>query len=204
VFKSYFFIAVVLILLPYSAFSQWNQLSKPEKKWAIWHPFAALKVKKMSVKCYQIYNSLTIRNQLDTFSNGGQLDAFRHCFFMAAFTQKIKIKKIRKLGQAHEKGNYTHFSNNIKEDGELPDSIGTVMDLFNNELGFNYSKQHRKIELQQLALQILQLIKTGEALIVKRNSMATFLTCDDAPLKKETLKLWKNEKCLVKSDYIFR
>ncbi len=203
-FKSYFFILISLILLPYSAFSQWKQLSKPEKKWAVWHPFAALKVKRISTTCYQIYNSPSIRKQLDTFSNGGQLDAFRHCFFMAAFSQKIITKKIRKLGLAHEKANYFHFLNNIKEDGELPDSIGTVMDLFNNELGFKYSQQHPKVELNQLALQIMQLIKTGEASIVKRNSMGIFLSCDDVPLQSENLNQWKNEKCLVKSDYVFR
>ncbi|MGZ4100232.1 MAG: DUF6973 domain-containing protein, partial [Bacteroidia bacterium] len=126
-----FFIGIMLLSLSCGA----QKRSKYEWCWAFSHPIAAIKVKHISKTCYAVYkHDLTIREQLDTFSNGGKLDAFRHVFFMAAFAQKVKTKKLRKLGIAHEKGNYQAFLHSKKEEGEIADSISTVMDLQNNEV----------------------------------------------------------------------
>ena len=96
---------LIVLFLPALVFSQKPGKSKFEKSWALAHPIAAIKVKRIYRQTLPFYNDHLIHKQLDSFSNGGKLDAFRHVFFMAAFTQKVKVKKIRALGFAHEKGN---------------------------------------------------------------------------------------------------
>ena len=84
---------LALLLLLSSSLVNGQKTFKEEVLWAIGHPFAAIKVKKMYSKTYVIYEQQNTKIALDNFNNGGKLDAFRHVFFMAAFAQKIKIKK---------------------------------------------------------------------------------------------------------------
>src|SRR4051812_7654223 len=91
----------LLLSLSLHCLCQTANVSVYETRWAILHPFAALKVHKINRQALVIYNQPFLKTELDHFSNGGKLDAFRHVFFMACFAQKIKIKKLRKLGQAH-------------------------------------------------------------------------------------------------------
>lgn len=145
-----------------------------------------------------IYEETKKNNLLDAFENGGKRDAFRHTFFMAAFAQKIKTKKIRKLGIAHEKGNYTHFLKNIKEDGELADSLSTVMDLKNNELGFKIGSANKKKDLSGLKDLATEEIKKGEAVYFKRNSSGQYLNCNGEIILLENYKnKWFIPKCLI-------
>src|SRR4051794_3063755 len=82
----------------------WPLPSPYEFIWAAVHPVAAVKVKLISKRC-QEHLSASGYVPPDQYPNGGLSDAFRHTFYMAAFAQKIKPKKLRKLGLAHEKGN---------------------------------------------------------------------------------------------------
>lgn len=119
---------------------------------------------------------------------------------MAALSQKIKVSKLRKLGQAHEKGNYLQFLKGVQEDGELPDSLSTVMDLYNNEVGFDYGQTHKHATLEQLATEILKAINQGHLKVIKRDKNGNYLNCDNQILNLETLhSQWRNEKCLVSS-----
>jgi len=177
----------------------------PEKLWGLTHPFAAIKIKKISKHCYTIYNDSTLKNKLDNFGNGGKLDAFRHIFFMAAFAQKIKVKKVRKLGIAHEKKNYRQFLQGTLEDLERPDSLGTVMDLENNELAFNLGASNKKVTLTELKSLVIKEINEGKAVIVKRNRKKNYLNCNDEIIDlKLYIKNWYVPKCLVASNYIYR
>ncbi len=183
----------------------WSQMisdrSQYEKCWAFTHPFAALKVKKIYKKCKPIYEEVAKMNMLDHFQNGGKLDAFRHAFFMAAFAQKIKTKKLRKLGIAHEKGNYAHFLKNIKEDGELADSLSTVMDLKNNELGFRTGNGNKKTDLHNLKSLVIEEIKKGEAVYLKRNVSGHYLNCEGEIIVLENFQnKWLIPKCLTKTN----
>jgi hypothetical protein len=54
---------------------------------------------------------------------------------MALLTQNIGAKKALKLGIAHEKANFEFFLKKKNEYGELPDSMGSVMDVLNNQMG---------------------------------------------------------------------
>lgn len=192
----------ILVLVAFSWLSSLSQnRSKYEWLWALGHPFAAVKVKMITKKCYFIYNNdPNLKNQLDHFSNGGKLDAFRHVFFMAAFAQKIKVKKLRKLGIAHEKGNYRQFLRSQNEDGEIPDSLETVMDLKNNEVGFEIGKENKKAALENLKDIVVSEIKKGKAMIMKRNNKGIYLDCSNKPIDLWMFRTWSTPKCLVSSD----
>ncbi len=171
-----------------------------EKKWALFHPFAALKANKIYKRCLPFYEEVKKENTLDDFESGGKLDAFRHIFFMSAFAQKIKIRKIRKLGKAHEKGNYKHFLKNREEHGELPDSLSGVMDLFNNEVGFELGSENKKLNLKELKLLVVAELKKGCGLYFRRNAKKQYVNCSDEIILWENyLKKWFVPKCLIKT-----
>ncbi len=189
----------ILLSVLFSFFIKSQKLSSYEKCWAIQHPFAATNVKKISKRCFKIYNKIIFNKELDAYSNGGTLDAFRHVFFMAAFAQKIKVKKLSKLGIAHEKGNYKQYLKNEFENNELPDSIATVMDLKNNTLGFFIAQKHKTKSLEELAQVVIMAIKNGEAVIVKRNKSGNYIDCI-GNIIVFTTKKWVTAKCLVASN----
>jgi hypothetical protein len=192
----------VFIFLSAFIFSQkLSARSRYEKRWAFVHPFAAIKVRKVYKKCLPVYQEIKNTNALDKYKNGGKLDAFRHSFFMAAFAQKIKVKKIRKLGIAHEKGNHSNFLKGITEEGELADSLSCEMDLKNNELGFRIGHENKTIELFKLADLVITEIRKGEALYFKRNYSGNYLTCEGEIIKLEDYKgKWSVPKCLIPTD----
>lgn len=207
------FIAFFACIIPFSCRSQTPKVSLPEFGWAIMHPVAAIKVRVITKKCgTQVWRRLaplsdsSVPDSLqyyfpDNYPNGGKQDALRHIFFMAAYAQKINVKKLRKLGIAHEKASYRHFKKCRLEDGELPDSLSSVMDLHNNEVGFSVGVLNKKADLKKLmALATLE-IKRGEALIMKRDGLGTYLTCEGEQLDLILLfKTWNLPKCLVRSN----
>lgn len=175
--------------------------SRYEKRWAFAHPFAALKVKKIYKRCLPLYEEIKMTNKLDQYKNGGKLDAFRHTFFMAAFAQKIKTKKLRKLGIAHEKGNQVNFIKGITEDGEFADSLSCEMDLKNNEMGFRIGSNNKKKDLRDLKDLVIEEIRKGEAVYFKRNSNGQYLTCEGEVINLERYKnKWFIPKCLIATD----
>jgi len=172
-----------------------KSISLPELKWAIFHPIAALKVKKIKIQCDKFYQDSSLKIQLDKYENGGKLDAFRHIFYMSAFSKSIKIKKLRKLGVAHEKANYRQFLKGKKENNELPDSLGSVMDLNNNEIAFKLINQTRNLSLSDLKNEIVRLIQKNGAYYILRDSNGNYLNCSNFIITIG--KTWQNEKCLI-------
>lgn len=194
-----FFISIIFIFCFISALPQkFGDRSRYEKRWAFFHPFAALKVKKIYKTCVPLYEDVKKNKLLDAFENGGKLDAFRHVFFMAAFSQKIKTKKLRKLGIAHEKGNYANFLKGKLEEGELADSLSTVMDLQNNETGLKTGQENKKAGLQNLSAIVIEAIKKGEAVYFKRNNSGQYITCEGELIVTENYRnKWFIPKCLI-------
>ena len=196
---------MILILFGFNCVSQVPHLSRYERIWAIWHPFAAIKIKRINTRAAQFYNPSGLRSNLDNFSSGGKLDAFRHVYFMAAFAQKVSVKKLRKLGIAHEKANYRQFLKGEKEEGELPDSLSSVMDLFNNELGFKIGSSSKNSNYSDLKTEVIKKISNGEALIFKRNLSGQYLDCNGTILRqREQIKQWGKAGCLVRSDDVYK
>lgn len=178
------------------------RVSRYEKRWAVFHPVAAIKVKGIAKKCNVLYRHGNVRPELDSFPDGGKDDAFRHVFYMAAFAQKVGTRKLRKLGKAHEKANYRQFLRGSAEYGGRPDSMSTVMDLANNELGFRLGCEFCKLTLLELERTVLYEIASGSALIMKRNSKGEFLDCGGNVISAERYRNnWSVPKCLVRSNY---
>jgi len=179
----------------------YHKLSKYEKHWALCHPFAAIKIKKHQAQMYAVYKEVKQQNLLDHFENGGKLDAFRHTFAMAYFSKFVKPNKLRKLGKAHEKANHWQFLHGLPdEDGELSDSLSSVMDLKNNDIALSLRKEIRNLSAEEIKQKIITLIKNGDVFIIKRNTQGQYLDCAGNIIPPEKLKLWNNSKCLIKSN----
>lgn len=192
---------LIVFYLPGICYAQREGRSKYERRWAIAHPIAALKVKKLYSKALPFYKDSDIRSKLDVYESGGKTDAYRHVLFMAVFTQKIKVKKIRKLGIAHEKANKQMYLKGNKEFGSLPDSMDTEMDLFNNEIGYSIGSENKKLAPSELSIKVLEALEQGKALMIKRDRMGNFISCSGQILSTDELKKWVNNKCAVKTDW---
>lgn len=178
-----------------------SSLTRYERRWAIFHPFSACRIKRHQKEMYEVYQEVKNSAVLDSYSNGGKLDAFRHAFAMAYFVRYVTVRKLRRLGKAHEKGNYYHFKKGIAEEGELPDSVATAMDLFNNELGFRIGCNFRYVSMSDLKEKVITQITEGGALIVKRNKEGAYLDCQGSVIPPEKIKgVWNTPKCLVRSE----
>lgn len=169
------------------------------------HPIAALKLKKIDQQCDSVYKAVSTGKVLDGYGSGGQLDAFRHIFYFSAFSQKISIRKLRKLGIAYENKNYKQFQSGENNPEERHDSLAMVMDLRNNELAFKNAQRFKDIDLVSLRDSTFQMIKEGEAWIFLRNKSGRYLDCNGNVLHLEKYNhSWYIPKCLVSSDSVYR
>lgn len=194
------------ILFTLQSYSQANlksffKLSGPKKTWVLFHPFKATKSLKISKEANRVADSIKKTNLLDGDAAGGQVDAFRHAYWMARLTQEIGKRAARSLGKAHEKENYITYKKRKLEDGVVPDEISSTMDLFNNEEGIKLISKGSIVSKNGLVYRIINAIKFGKMKIIKKDKNGNFLTCDGKTLKEEELKgKWKNNKCLVNSN----
>jgi len=181
-------------------FSQ-HEISKYEYRWAIFHPVAAKKIQKHLKEAMLIYQSVKSSKLLDTVESGGTLDAFRHTYTMAYLSRFVKISKLRKLGKAHERGNEYFFYKNQQEFGERADSLACVMDLRNNELGFEIGKNNKKASKDDLKNIIIEQIKAGNAWKLKKNEKNLYVSCQNEAILTDNYKgKWFLPKCLIKSN----
>lgn len=178
-----------------SNLKKFRRLSGPEKCWVIFHPFVAKKALKISENTRKITKEIQKKKLLIGNGNGGQIDAFRHTFWMANLTQKIGARRARNLGKKHEKGNYKDYKKRRLEDGVIPDKISSEMDLFNNEVGVNIGEKSNDLELENI---IVNAVLKGRCKIIKKDAYDNFLDCDGNYIPLENLKgKWENNKCLV-------
>ncbi|MBE7651663.1 DUF6973 domain-containing protein [Tenacibaculum finnmarkense] len=201
---------VLLILLFTSclSFSQSNwkkfkKLSSAKKIWIIFHPFKAKKAQQISKKAYRVADSIKKSPVLDGDGSGGQVDAFRHAFWMASLRQEIGKNAARSLGKAHERENYQTYKKRKLEDGVIPDKIATTMDLFNNNIGLSLTKKGVITPKKALIYKVINAVKAGRLKIIKKDANGNFLTCNNTPISEKSLKgKWENNKCLVNSNHI--
>lgn len=184
-----------------SDFKSFFKLSNPIKTWVIFHPFKAKKSFKVSQETNSVSDSIQKTNLLDRDGAGGQVDAFRHAYWMARLHQEIGKSAARSLGRAHEKENYITYKKRKLEDGMVPDAISSEMDLHNNDEGLKLTTKGSKINKKTLILKIVNAIKMGKMKIIKKDAKGNFLTCKGSVINKKELKgTWKNNKCLVLSN----
>lgn len=206
-FSSFNYSTKIIILLIIMAFPLKNYAQKikdiprPERIWVITHPFVAYKAWKITGEARQITSGKIHDPDLDGDYNGGQVDAFRHTLWMALLSQKMKAKKARKLGIAHEKGNEIYYKKHKLEDGSLPDSVACEMDLRNNEVGLSIGSQNREATKEELQELVKQAILSGKCWKISKNKAGDFLDKNNKPIPKEQWKgKWVTPKILVPSD----
>lgn len=185
-----------------SAFRSFFRLSGPEKTWTLFHPFKAGRAWKITKEARQQVAAHLHDAELDTFVHGGKIDAFRHAWWMARLTQRIGQRAALKLGKAHERGNYRQFFKNRQEDGVIQDSTASVMDLRNNEAGALLAKKHPESTADELAILVIDLIRSGNLTILKRNLQGQLTTCDGMIVRMlvSGTRPWAFPYCLIRSD----
>jgi len=202
--KKNLFIVTVLIVMSTNAqsgFSSFFKLSPPKRTWVFFHPFKAKKSLQISKETNKVSDSIAKTNVLDRDKSGGQVDAFRHAYWLARLSQEIGERAARSLGKAHEKENYLAFKKSALEDGIVPDEISSEMDLHNNEQGLKIISENNSLSQKALIAKIVRAIQEGKMKIIKKDKTGNFLTCNGAKIDKKTLKgKWKNNKCLVNSN----
>ena len=165
------------------------------------HPFASIKIKKHFKEAMVVYKEVKHSKVLDTLDSGGKLDAFRHSFTMAYLVRFVNTKKLRKLGEKHEKGNKNGFFEHKNEENERSDSLACVMDLRNNELGFMMGALKKKATIEELKNAILEQISLGNAWYLKKNNQNKYVSCNNEPILIEKYKnQWFIPKCLIKTN----
>lgn len=199
----FFFILIFFVpsLHAQSLLSKFAKLSTPEKCWAIFHPFVARKAFQATLQTQMVTDSIKKTGIIGTDNSGGKLDAFKHAYWIGGVSIAIGSRKALKLGKAHEKGNRQQFKKHQMEDHELPDSVSSCMDLFNNNQGANVVKEHPDITFQQLQKNILELLRNGQLKCILKNRHGEFLTCDGRIIQpKDWFGKWGVPKCLIRSD----
>ena len=183
-----------------SSWKAFKKLSCAEKTWVVFHPFKAKKAQKISLEAQRVADSIATTNLLDGDKSGGQVDAFRHAYWMARLRQEIGKNAARQLGKAHEKTNYQQYKKNKLEDGEQPDEISSKMDLYNNDIGLGYTRKNVPHPKDGLIYSIVNGILAGKNKVIKKDRNSNYLTCNEETISKKSLKgKWKNNKCLIDS-----
>ena len=164
----------------------------------IFHPFVAKKALQVSKEVRKVTNEIKEANLLKGNGNGGQVDAFRHTFWMASLTLEIGSNKAKSLGDAHEKGNHKDYKKRKLEDGVVPDKVSSDMDYFNNDVGINIGELTTEFDLKEV---VVEAVKEGRCKIIKMDDEGNFLDIEGNIIPMEKLKgTWENEKCLVNSN----
>jgi hypothetical protein len=202
-----FFFMVLCANAQAQAVGGFRKLSGPEKWWVLAHPFIAKRTFRLTQQVLRVCDSLKSDTLLDGDPNGGQLDAFRHSYWMCVLAQHIPAKKAYRLGLAHERGNYLDFRRHTSEDNALPDSISGLMDLLNNQVGLQVGTRNKRsaIPLSDAALigEIIGQVHKGSMLVCLKNKKGRFLTCEGEVINMETYRgKWGVPKCLVRSDAV--
>lgn len=186
-----------------SNYQKFKTLSSPLKWWVILHPFKAKRALRISENAKKISDSICKTNLLDKDPSGGQVDAFRHAYWMATLNQCIGKRAALSLGRAYEKDNYITYTKQRLEDGNIPDKASMKMDLFNNSVGVTLTTKNLKTSKNGLIYKIINAISDGRMKVIKKDNKGNFLTCNDKVIDKNSLKgKWENNKCLIKSNTI--
>lgn len=179
------------------------KLSRPEKCWVIGHVFIAKETFQLSQVALKTAHQMEKSDTLDGDISGGQVDAFKHAYWMALLAQEINKNKALRLGKAHEKGNYLEFKK-AKKKG-LNNSHGAMaseMDLYNNQVGIEIGLQYSEANREELKLLIIEAVLAGKMMVIQKNEEGEFLDKNGEVIPTEKIiGIWETGKVLVKSDY---
>jgi hypothetical protein len=181
---------------------EFQKLSCPEKWWVIFHPFIAKKTFRVTQQARTVSKEIVKSQWLDGDENGGQVDAFRHSYWMALLSQHICWRKARWLGKAHEKGDYINFKKNRLEEDVLPDSASGAMDLYNNAVGIEIGRANKNLPDNDLQTAVRDSILSGKMKVIYKNQNRQPLDCDSKVIDLEKYRhQWNIPKCIMNSNY---
>lgn len=177
-----------------------SRVMRHQRWWAFFHPFSAPAAHKLTKNVLETVRKLDSAGTLGHGSNGGNLDAFKHTLWMAVLVSRLKPKVALKLGIAHEKDNkisFRKFESNLLNGH---DSMGTVMDLWNNMLGAEIGTLHPTQDMETNVFNVLESIQQGRGRILLKDAKGNFLDCRGQVIpQQEFIGKWNIPKCLVQS-----
>ncbi len=207
-YKIYFgailvFISIVASAQQKSMLQHFRELSRPEKWWVITHPFSASRALEISQHVREVSRAMEHHPQLDGQGSGGQVDAFKHAYWMALMAKEVHPRRAWRLGYDHEKGNKLHFKKNRGDStGRLPTALDCTMDIFNNEMGIEIGKNHPDATREELQRIILEKLLDGYFIVIKKDKQGNLLDCEGNLINKELyFHRWEVPACLVPSSY---
>ncbi len=178
-----------------------KKLSRPEKWWVVTHLFVAKKAARITIQARTVSKGMLNDSLLDHDADGGQVDAFRHSYWMARLAQEMCWRKAVKLGNAHEKGNYLDFKKKKTGEEVFSDSIASAMDLFNNKKGIETGRENKSVTKEEIQKLILAEILSGKMKIILKDSQGNSLDCDHQSIDlKKYSRVWNVPRCLINSD----
>jgi len=187
-----------------SKLSSFRELSPPEKWWVFMHPFIAVRTFEISQKSREVAKQIKQSDILDGDIHGGQVDAFKHAYWMALLVQEISARKARRLGIVHEKGDYIQFKRSRRKNkNAVHDEAASAMDLFNNEVGREIGLQHSGATPDEIREIILDAVLKGKMRIIKKDHAGNFLDENGEIIPPtEYNQQWENPKVLVPSNQV--
>jgi hypothetical protein len=199
-----FHLTIIFILSSSTSFSQspsFKKLSCPEKRWVFLHPFAAKKAFRITVESRAVSKQMETDSLLDHDPDGGQVDAFRHAYWMSRLAQEMCWRKVRRLGRAHERGNYLDFKKHRTGEEIFSDSIASAMDLFNNDVGLDVGRKNKSSSKEEMKNQIIKKILAGEMKIILKDRNGNSLDCEKKIIDMKLYSgIWNIPRCLIKSN----
>jgi hypothetical protein len=175
---------------------RWSQ-----KVWVMKYPFVAFSGYRLTKRVLAVTAAVKADSILDGDANGGQVDAFRHSFWMASMAQRFAYKKVIALGLAHEKDDYRNYKRDLIEDGSPGDSLASLMDKYNNKTGADIGHANRKCSEAELKALIISAIKDGKMTVLWKDEAGNYLTCEGLVLRIDDYKgRWYKPKCFKPSN----
>ena len=183
-----------------------SKLSGQERVWVILHPFIANKVRKLTNEAITVSNEMKTDTTLDGDPSGGQVDAFRHGYWMALLSMKICWHKALSLGKAHEKGSFKKYKRGITDDeGNRPDSVFGEMDLFNNKIGAIIGCNNKDIHKDSIRIIVKNAVLSGQMKIISKNAQGKALDSLGNAIDFSSIEnYWKAPKFLIRSDKVLK
>jgi hypothetical protein len=173
-----------------------KSLSFEDKVWVMKNYSSVKKAQKISQNVINVMDSLNKEKFLGGNSEGGRFDAFRHVFWMYSLSKELGKEKARRIGKIYEKYNEYVFKTQTMSGY---DKAGEDMDLFNNEVGINLSKENIVDSL--VFSRIEELILNGEAKIIKKNDKKESLDKNNNIIEDSVWKKsWQNDRVLINSN----
>lgn len=176
-------------------FRKFCQLPGPEKVWVLTHPFIAHSAWKYTQSAEQVADSLKNR-YADTTYCDDHWDAFRHCYWMAFLSSRLRPGAVCRLGCAHELSVLKKFTYLQDSQSCLHDSTASYMDLHNNLVGLRIGQKHSDQEHTVIAQAVFEAVARGQCRQVARDSLNRFVNEQGKPIPQKQLKKWNTGRIL--------